>query len=63
MSGEKFFTKRTSLFDAMPACWVNLSVEHRHGVLAICKGVHKVASMMDHPVEWTKEVVCALVVM
>jgi len=60
VSGEKFFTKRTSLFDAMPACWTNLSVEHRHEVISICKGVYECAALCDDKVEWTKNIVCAL---
>jgi predicted GTPase len=39
--GEKFFEKRMSLFDAMPACWVNLSVEDHHAVMLIIKGAYE----------------------
>jgi len=59
-SGEKFFTKRTSLFDAMPACWVNMSVEHRHEVLTIIKGVYETAALCDAKVDWTKGTVVGL---
>ena len=31
-TGEQFFVKRNGLFDAMPACWKNLSVEDRHTI-------------------------------
>jgi len=58
--GEKFFTKRTSLFDAMPACWVNMSVEHRHEVLAVIKDVYDTAALCDAKVDWTKGTVVGL---
>jgi hypothetical protein len=38
---EKFFEKRISLFDAMLACWVNLSVEDHHVVMSIIKGAYE----------------------
>jgi len=60
VSGEKFFEKRTSLFDAMPACWTNLSAEHPHEVLTLIRGVCEVAAMCGDKVEWTKDIVCAL---
>jgi len=60
LSGEKFYTKRTSLFDAMPPCWVKLSVEQRHEVLTIIQNVYDLADMCDEKPEWTKEVVVAL---
>jgi len=60
LSGEKFYTKRTSLFDAMPACWVKLSVEQRHEVLTIIQNVYDLAEMCDDKPEWTKEVVVGL---
>jgi hypothetical protein len=37
LSGEHFFKTRTSLYDAMPACWTKLSVEARHSVTTIIK--------------------------
>jgi len=60
VSGEKFFTKRTSLFDAMPACWTNLSVEQRHEVLSIIKSAYNVAAACDDKVTWDEGTVCAL---
>lgn len=60
VSGEKFYTKRTSLFDAMPACWTKLSVEQRHDVLSICKNAYDLAELCGDRPEWTKEAVCAL---
>jgi len=60
VSGENFFEKRTSPFDAMPACWTNLSAEHPHEILTLIKGVCEVAAMCDDKVKWTKDIVCAL---
>jgi len=60
ISGEKFFLKRTSLMDAMPACWINLSVERRHSVLSIIKGIYERATANEEPVKWTKEDVLRL---
>ena len=59
-SGEKFFTKRTSSFDAMPACWVNLSVEQRHEVLSMIKEACGVAELTGKKVEWTKSIIVGL---
>ena len=53
VSGEKFFDKRTSLFDAMPACWVKMPVEDRHQVLSIIKAIYDRA-IADEPVLWEK---------
>jgi len=55
LSGEKFHTKRTSPFDAMPACWVKLSVEQRHEVLAIIQSVYNLAEMCEDKPEWSKK--------
>jgi len=60
LSGEKFCAKRTSLFDAMPTCWVKLSVEQRREVLTIIQNVYDLAGMCDKKPEWTKEVVVGL---
>jgi len=60
LSGEKFCTKRISLFDAMPACWVKLSVEQRHEVSNIIQNVCDLADMCDEKPEWTKEAVVGL---
>ena len=35
LSAEKFFEKRTTTYDAMPACWKKLDVEHRQAVMRI----------------------------
>ena len=51
-TGEKFFEKRDSLHDAMPACWKNMPVEHCHQVLSIVKDVCK--SKPDGEPVWTK---------
>jgi len=59
-SGEKFFAKRTSLFDAMPACWANMSVEHRHKVLTIIKDVCETAALCNTKVDWSKGTVVGL---
>jgi len=45
--------------DAMPACWLNLSVEERHNVLAIIKGMYENAAP-DQPVSWKKHDVVRL---
>jgi len=55
VTGEKFFQKRTSLIDAMPACWMKLSVEKRHEVISIIMGMQE-RSMEDQlPITWRKE--------
>jgi len=51
VSGEKFSEKRTSLFDAMHACWTNFSAKHRHEVLTVIKGACEVAAMCDDKVK------------
>ena len=48
------------MFDAMPACWVNMSVEHRDEVLRIIKDVYETAALCDTKVDWTKGTVCGL---
>jgi len=53
--GEKFFDKRKSLIDAMPACWTKLSVEQRHSVISIVKATYDRAASDQAPVHWTKE--------
>ena len=51
LSAEKFFDKRTSLYDAMPAVWKKLQPEERHEVIAVIKQIY--AKTSDEPV-WTK---------
>jgi len=53
--GEKFFDKRKSLVDAMPACWTRLSAEKRHSVLSVAKNTHERAVAEEAPVSWLKE--------
>jgi len=60
ISGEKFFSKRTSLIGAMPACWLKLSVEQRHEVLSIIKRVRQRAKDTQQPITWAKEGVIRL---
>jgi len=60
LSGEKFYTKQTLLFDAMPACWTKLSVEERHEAITICKNVYDLAELVGKKPEWAKEVVVGL---
>ena len=52
LSAERYFTKRTSLYDAMPACWKRLSVEHRHGVLSTIRNIY--ATTSENEKVWTK---------
>ena len=59
LSGEKFFEKRTSLFDAMPAFWHKLEIEERQNILSIIKGVYN-SAVDDEPICWQKEVVVKL---
>jgi len=59
-SREKFCTKRTSLFDAMPACWTKLSVEQQHDALSIIKQVHQAAELCGDKPNWPKTAVIAL---
>jgi len=59
-SGEKFHTKRTSLFDAMPACWVKLTPEQRHEVISIIKNVCECQEDLGLRPTWTKHVVVGL---
>ena len=35
LSAEKFFEKRTTLYDAMPVFWKKLDVDHRQAVMGI----------------------------
>ena len=53
--GEKFFDKRKSLADAMPACWTRLSAEQRHSVLSIAKNTCARAVAEEAPASWLKE--------
>ena len=52
VTGENFFIKPTSLFDAMPACWKRLTVEERQNVMAIIDGLYRDAEV-GKPI-WTK---------
>lgn len=53
LTGEKFFVKRSSLFDVMPALWKHLAVEERHSVMAIIDSFHKDAK--DGETVWSKQ--------
>jgi len=53
LSGEQFFVKRTSLYDAMPACWQRLSVEDRHSVITCIKKIYDRADELQQPLLWT----------
>ena len=57
---EQFFSNRTSLFDAMPAVWKNLSVEDRHEVVNLIDGFYTSREFEDAPI-WTKRNVMELV--
>jgi hypothetical protein len=52
LSGEQFFKTRTSLYDAMPACWTKLSVEARHSVITIIKKIYDRAEELQEPLLW-----------
>jgi hypothetical protein len=52
LSGEQFFKTRTSLYDAMPACWTKLSVENRHSVITIIKRIYDRAEGLQQPLLW-----------
>ncbi len=41
LSSGEFFALRTSLFDAMPAVWKNMSVEDRHAVVSVIDSFYK----------------------
>jgi hypothetical protein len=52
LSGEQFFKTRTSLYDAMPACWTKLSVEAMHSVITIIKKIYDRAEELQEPLLW-----------
>jgi hypothetical protein len=52
VSGEQFFKQRTSLYNAMPACWRKLSVEDRHSVITIIKKIYERAKELQQPLLW-----------
>ncbi|KAI2510833.1 hypothetical protein MHU86_3619 [Fragilaria crotonensis] len=60
LTPRKFFSNRTSLFDAMPAVWKKLSVEDRHNVVALIDGFYSSSEFEDVPI-WTKGNVLQLV--
>ncbi|KAI2491962.1 hypothetical protein MHU86_22582 [Fragilaria crotonensis] len=60
LSHHKFFSNRTSLFDAMPAVWKKLSVEDRHAVVTLIDGFYASNEFQDVPI-WTKGNVLQLV--
>ena len=60
LSGESFFQTRRSLYDAMPACWIRLSVEERHDTIRLMDGIYAQAKADNQPVDWSKETVVAL---
>ena len=60
LSHRKFFSNRTSLFDAMPAVWKKLSVEDRHAVVTLIDGFYASNEFQDVPI-WTKGNVLQLV--
>ena len=37
LSAEKFFEKRTTLYDAIPACWKKLDVDQCQAVMVIIR--------------------------
>ena len=57
---REFFANQTSLFDAMPAVWKNLSVEDRHAVVRLIDGFYT-SSKFDNVPIWTKSNVLELV--
>ncbi|GFH45620.1 hypothetical protein CTEN210_02094 [Chaetoceros tenuissimus] len=52
LAGEKFFEKRTTLYDAMPAVWKDLAIQERQKILKIIKDAYDTAPA-DAEV-WTK---------
>ena len=52
LSSGEFFAQRTSLFDAMPAVWKNMSIDDRHAVVSVIDSFYKDATMEGKPV-WT----------
>jgi hypothetical protein len=56
---REFFANRTSLFDAMPAVWKNLSVEDRHAVVGLIDGFYTSSKFENVPI-WTKSNVLEL---
>jgi hypothetical protein len=59
LSADKFFEKRTSLYDAMPACWKRLTVEQRNKVMGTIREVYKSTHVNKRV--WTKQNVFNLV--
>ena len=58
LSAEKFFEKRTTLYDAMPACWKRLTIELRQSVMVTIREIYRSAPA-DEKV-WTKQNVLRL---
>jgi len=58
--GNKFYEERGSMLDAMPACWMRLSVEQRREVIDIIDRLFAQAKADGTPVIWTKEVIVEL---
>ena len=52
LSSGEFFASQTSLFDAMPAMWKNMTVEDRHDVVSMIDGFYKDTASDGKPV-WT----------
>jgi hypothetical protein len=57
---REFFANRTSLFDAMPAVWKNLSVKDRHAVVRLIDGIYTSIKFDNVPI-WTKSNILELV--
>ena len=59
LSAEQFFDNRNSLYDAIPACWKKLTVDHRQEGIQIIDDVYK--SVPENKKVWTKGNVLKLV--
>ena len=60
LSSGEFFASRTSLFDAMPAVWKNMSVQDRHDVVSVIDSFYRDKALDGKPI-WTTSHVLRLV--
>ena len=61
LSSGEFFALRTSLFDAMPAVWKNMSVKDRYAVVSVIDSFFKYTAVNGKPRIWTTSNVLRLV--
>ena len=58
LSAEKFFEKRTNLYDAMPACWKKLNVDQLQAIMGIISDAYN--SIFSNQNVWRKKNILSL---